>query len=209
MINPRWDEIFRSREWGMEPALGVILMFTLGYYFCDRANTKVLEIGCGTGANLWWVACEGYPIYGIDGSPIAIEKSRAHLDKVKPGWKGELVIGDFLSLPWPDNYFDAAIDVNAATCNSFEDMKAIFAEVHRVLKPDGIFHSQIFAEGTDPLCIQEGTSAMFVAEGALQELYGEFSTPVIERRDRPHFGHNNAVKEWLITTRKTHEEKAA
>lgn len=202
-INLRWDEIFKARPWGMEPASGVILLFALRYYFSDRPNLKVLDLGCGTGANLWYLACEGYQVYGIDGAPEAIEQTRYNIGQVCPDWKGELVVGDMVSLPWGDNTFDVVIDINAATCNTLDEMRRIYGEAYRVLKPGGMLHSQIFATGTETCCLQPGTDATFVSSGDLMSLYGEFGTPLIEGRSRPFHDKENAVCEWMVTASKT------
>src|SRR5688572_5835230 len=44
-----------------------------------RLNSSALEVGCGPGANLWFLAREGFGIAGIDGSAIAIDAARRRL----------------------------------------------------------------------------------------------------------------------------------
>lgn len=205
-INPEWDAIFQKRQWQLQPAAGVVLLFTNNFYHSNRPTVPVLDLGCGNGANLWWLSCEGYPVYGIDGSPTAIKQAKELLDEVNPGWAGQLRTGDLCELPYPDNSFDAVVDVAASACNPFQDMKRIFAEVERVLRPGGFFHSRIFREGTDPACLQANTMATFVTEPQLKELYGEFFSPAAEAITRPFYHLPTATKEWLITTRKVFDD---
>lgn len=149
MWDSTWEKIFSSRPWGKYPGEDVVRFVARGFYKVDdRSSVKLLEIGCGTGANLWYMAREGFQTYGVDGSQSAIDISRARLDKEVPGWKGGLAVGDMLSLDFPDNYFDGVLDVEAVCCNGFEQSQSIYKEMVRVLKPGGRLYSRCFAKGT-------------------------------------------------------------
>ncbi|MFD1903625.1 methyltransferase domain-containing protein [Paenibacillus rhizoplanae] len=60
-----------------------------------------------------------FSVYGIDGSKTAVEKAKSRLNSEIPGWSGELLIGDIISLPYNDASFDAVIDNEAIATNSF------------------------------------------------------------------------------------------
>ncbi len=105
-----------------------------------RKNIHILELGCGTCANLWVVAREGFNAYGIDISIEAIKLSK----KVVKNWEGsrvELNQGSMTEIPFNDNYFDAVIDVFSAYCLIKADFRLCLKEVSRVLKPGGKFFS--------------------------------------------------------------------
>jgi SAM-dependent methyltransferase len=75
----------------------------------------VLEIGCGTGNNLWFLADAGFTIAGLDIAPTAIAIARERLACLGHT-DVDLRIGDLFSLPWPDEAFDIVIEVfDAAT----------------------------------------------------------------------------------------------
>lgn len=40
-------------------------------------GSRVLDIGCGTGEDAWWLAGQGYSVVGIDESPRMVEAARA------------------------------------------------------------------------------------------------------------------------------------
>jgi 2-polyprenyl-3-methyl-5-hydroxy-6-metoxy-1,4-benzoquinol methylase len=61
---------------------------------------RILDVGCGTGLNATLLSAQGHDVYGIDLSPVAIEKFRAK------GMKGFVANIETGPLPFPDNSFD-------------------------------------------------------------------------------------------------------
>ena len=53
----------------------------------ERQEIKILETGCGSGANIWMLAREGFATYGIDLSPEAIKLAELMLDSYGVGAK--------------------------------------------------------------------------------------------------------------------------
>lgn len=198
-INPAWDDIFTKRGWGMTPGHGVILLMTEKFYHWNRADIKILDLGTGCGANTWYLAAEGYTTYGIDGSPVGLEKTRVNLERLAPGKVVDLRLGDLCDLPYEDGFFEIVFDIASASSNSREDMKRIYQECRRVLRPDGgIIHAQVLADGTDPAVIAPDTNAYLAKFDELQELFEGFSIAVESRR-RPVFSGNQYVVEHLVT----------
>jgi 2-polyprenyl-3-methyl-5-hydroxy-6-metoxy-1,4-benzoquinol methylase len=61
---------------------------------------RILDVGCGTGLNAALLSAQGHDVYGIDLSPIAIEKFRAK------GLKGSVINIETGPIPLPANSFD-------------------------------------------------------------------------------------------------------
>ena len=72
-----------------------------------RKDVKILEVGCGTGSNLWFAAREGFQVAGIDASPSAIAYAQQRF--AADGLTGDLRQGDFTELPHESNSFDLAL----------------------------------------------------------------------------------------------------
>src|SRR5262245_6421301 len=75
----------------------------------DRPKGNALDLGCGTGTNVRYLAEQGWQATGIDFAPNAIAKARRKLK----GLKTTLLVGDVtklenLALPGP---FDLALDM--------------------------------------------------------------------------------------------------
>lgn len=105
-----------------------------------KKELRVLELGCGSGANLWMMAKEGLQVHGIDASPTALKLAKQHLEE-KWGVSAELKQGNFTDLPYDNNYFDAIVDVVSLQHLPLVYAQPALAEVARVLKPGGEFFS--------------------------------------------------------------------
>jgi SAM-dependent methyltransferase len=155
--DPVWETVYRTRAWGQYPGEDVI-RFVKGNFANveDRAQVRLLEVGSGAGANLWFMAREGFCVHGIEGSDTAVRLTCERLDRECAAWReagGEVQTGDFSPLPYPDGYFDAVLDVVAICYSSFEDAQRAYAELSRVTKPGGRLFSRTFARG----CWGEGS----------------------------------------------------
>jgi SAM-dependent methyltransferase len=149
--NRHWEEKFRARAWGKYPPEDIVVFMGRAFRDIDHGSVSVLEIGCGPGANLWFLHREGYRVAGIDGSPTAIALAAGRLAKENAGLNPvppDLRSGDFASLPWPDASFDVAIDNRALYANTLPVIRSALSEVHRVLKPGGRFYSKTWGRAT-------------------------------------------------------------
>lgn len=172
-----WDDIFAGRAWGKYPPEELVRFIARTFRDVEaRKNTRVLEVGCGPGANLWFLAREGFAVSGIDGSSHAIEAAgkRLRSENLTDGKRpADLRVGNFATLPWDDASFDAVIDVGGITSNTTQTIRSVFAEIHRVLKPGGWLFTMVFApETTGALSgkkLEEGTTED-PAEGPLKGL---------------------------------------
>ena len=114
--DPIWDDIFRSKGWGRHPPEHIVRFIARTFSSVrDRSIIRLLEIGCGPGANIWFMAREGFSVCGIDGSATAIHRARQRL--TEEGLTADLRIGDYAQFPWPDSTFDGAIENVSLYCN--------------------------------------------------------------------------------------------
>ena len=116
------------------------------FYARPRRQVRILEIGCGPGANIWYLACERFQTFGIDGSAVAISLARKRLSS--EGLRADLRVGDISELPYRDEYFDAVVDLACLSCNPLKEAETILAEARRVLRPGGKLFSLAFTDKT-------------------------------------------------------------
>jgi ubiquinone/menaquinone biosynthesis C-methylase UbiE len=140
-----WEKIFSERPWGKYPGESLIRFVAQNFYNRNRnrKEIKILEVGFGTGANIWYLAKENFSVFGIEGSETGIRIARQRLRE--EGLEAELVSGDIVQLPYSDNFFDAVIDCECIYCNDLTNTKIIFGEINRVLQPGGKFYSRTFS----------------------------------------------------------------
>ncbi|MBV2181846.1 MAG: class I SAM-dependent methyltransferase [Castellaniella sp.] len=106
----------------------------------ERRLVRILEVGCGSGANLWMLAKEGFDVYGLDASATGLALAQTHLAQ-KWGVGAKLTVGDFTRLPYPDRFFDAVVDVVSLQHLNLQDAAVALSEIARVLKPKAGFFS--------------------------------------------------------------------
>ncbi len=213
--DPTWEQVFRLRDWGKYPPEELI-RFVARHFFSapNRNDVKILELGCGTGANLWFVAREGFDAYGIDGAPTGIAKAERRLSE--DNLRVHLQVGDILSLNefYSPASFDAVVDVACLQHNRGESVRGILDGVLTVLKPQGKVFSMMIARGSygDEGKGIEPDTFVEVAEGPLQgkgfvrftsfdeveQLFGRFSEVKIEYSVRSMNNRQQTYKHWVI-----------
>lgn len=104
-----------------------------------RAAVRILDVGCGSGANLWMLAREGFDAHGLDLSAEGLKVCA----EVLAGWgvAATLRQGSMTALPYADGFFDAVVDCFASNCLDDSQHAAFRAEATRVLRPGGRFFS--------------------------------------------------------------------
>jgi ubiquinone/menaquinone biosynthesis C-methylase UbiE len=100
------------------------------------SDTRVLEVGCGTGYNAVLISKEfGCKVVGVDIAEVSVIKARERAVKEGLSDQVEFQIGDAYSLPFEPGSFDVVI---TEFVSQFLDMQRSLVEFARVLRPGGI-----------------------------------------------------------------------
>lgn len=100
----------------------------------DVTGRRIVDFGCGSGANTVLLANRGATVVGVDISADLIGLARRRLDvSGRPGG-AEFVVGSAHDLPFPDDSIDVVFGI--AILHHL-DLELVSREVHRVLKPGG------------------------------------------------------------------------
>ena len=113
----------------------------------ERKDIKLLEVGCGSGGNLWAIAREGFDTYGVDLAAEGITLCHQMLEAW--GCTATLSTGDMADLPYQSGFFDAVIDVFSSYCLPEKEFARYFDGVARVLKPGGKYFSYTPSKNSD------------------------------------------------------------
>ena len=105
---------------------------------------SVLDVGCGTGENVLYLAELGFAAMGVDGAPTAISKARA---KAKQrGVTAQFEVADALSLSMPNRQFDSVIDTGLFHVFSDEERDRFRDSLARVVRPGGTYFLMCFSD---------------------------------------------------------------
>jgi SAM-dependent methyltransferase len=175
-----WSESFEEQitrgAYNTAPVEAVVR--TVSYYLRDRYRAdalpelRFLEIGCGAGANLVWLAEKGIRVTGVDIAANALRLARANLER--HGFQGrvdELLECGATETPFPDQSFDGIVEACVFQHLARPERLRAFAEVGRLLREGGLFvgymldvgHSIFRKRGSEQLTDDPGT--LVLAEG--------------------------------------------
>lgn len=138
-IDPVWEEKYAAGHAERYP-WDCIVSFVFRNAPRARPHNEIgiLEVGSGTGSNLWFCAREGFRVSGIEGSAAGVAKARERF--AAEGLRGELRVGDFADpLPFADASFDLAFDRCAITCTGFSVAQRLVREIRGTLRLGGKF----------------------------------------------------------------------
>jgi SAM-dependent methyltransferase len=108
-----WDRVYRGNDqlsrWPWSDLVSYV-------YRCAKPSDgfwRVLELGCGAGANIPFFEALGVDYYGIEGSPSIVHLLHGQFPKIKD----RIAVGDFTrTIPF-DGTFDLIVDRSSITHN--------------------------------------------------------------------------------------------
>ncbi len=123
----------------------------------DRSHVTVLEVGCGSGANLWMIAKEGFSAYGVDLSEESLRLCEQMMQKY--GVDAQLSTQDMSQTSFSSSEFNFIVDVFSSYCLPKDLGTKFITEIARLLKPGGKFFSYFPSKRSDAFT-RPGNSAM-------------------------------------------------
>ena len=91
----------------------------------------MLDVGCGTGADLELYSRVGCDVYGVDMSPAMLRAARRRL-----GDRADLCLCSAAQLPFKDKFFDLVLSTYTLHEIAYEDRSSVILEMMRVVKSD-------------------------------------------------------------------------
>ncbi len=105
---------------------------------------QALEIGSGPGHDAVFLIQSGFNVIGIDISPSAVKLTRENASNA--GLFGFFQVGDIRQIPVENHFIDFAYDRGCFHVLPPEDRAQAVAEIHRVLKRNGLFLLRVFSD---------------------------------------------------------------
>ncbi|MFY9484485.1 MAG: class I SAM-dependent methyltransferase [Patescibacteria group bacterium] len=137
-----WDRKYQEGYHAeMKNVASLIRRFFEEHHDEIKPGDKVLEIGCGNGRNLTYMAEQGLNTFGIDISATALKEAKQILkDK---NLDAHLSEASFYKLPFADQSFKAIISNASLHSIPWEGAKKAFSEINRVLQDNGLFFMRV------------------------------------------------------------------
>lgn len=140
-----WEKIHSSRMWGKYPNEELVRFIGKNLFSIPmdkRKDIRILEVGVGQGANIWFLLNEGFDVYGFDISKSAIEKLKNFLKEKnllpEDHEKRFLVVDMREEFPFKLD-FDIIIDSATTLCSTYTEHFKIYENLYKALKNGGIF----------------------------------------------------------------------
>lgn len=100
----------------------------------DVTGLRIVDFGCGSGANSVLLANRGAHVWAVDISEDLIRLGQRRMAASGLPGGAQFIVGSAHDLPFPDNSIDIVFGI--AILHHL-DLKLVSREVHRVLKPGG------------------------------------------------------------------------
>lgn len=136
MVNQNvWDQIFNKdghvfRE--IHPAVpGFVKLLH------ETGGNTVLDLGCGTGRHVVFLAQQGCRVFGFDlaAEGLKLTKEWLNEEKLEAGLHRQNM---YESFPYQDGFFDGAISIQVIHHGRLQQVRQAVGELLRVVKPGGI-----------------------------------------------------------------------
>ena len=98
------------------------------------AGTQVLDVACGSGRHMRWLAQQGYQPLGVDRNPDSLQLAAQWGDTVQAD------LEDGSPLPLPDRQFGGVVVTNYL-------WRALFPQLFASVQPGGVLLYETFADG--------------------------------------------------------------
>lgn len=176
-----------------------VIQFCLRNYPPQIRNlTRVLDLGCGTGANTWFLSREGFLVTATDISPNGIDATKRRLDQSE--LIAQLRVEGANEISDKAESFDLVICVGVLEAVGASVAKEVFEKVSRVLKTGGNAFF-LFASNED---FRIGPATNYNLYGyseteVLSLLPAGFRSVLLDQYVTTYGGGNVKQSDWILT----------
>ena len=159
---PDWDRIFTERgRVFIDPHPDTDRVVKL---IGDADGSRILDLGCGTGRHIVYLARLGFDVYGFDASPKALSMTQEWLnDEDLEATLFEHQMED--PFPYENNFFDTVISIQVIHHNLMKNIRKTINEIERVLRPGGILFVTVPVLHPGPVSEEDDWKLVEVEEG--------------------------------------------
>jgi SAM-dependent methyltransferase len=130
-----WDSVYRSGSHRSTWPWSDLVSLVHRHAAPSNGFKRVLELGCGAGANIPFFVAIGCDYSGIEGSTFAVDDIRKRFHQIAD----RIVVGDFTAAIPFVGAFDLVVDRGSITHNTTRAVEYTLQMLHERLRPGGKF----------------------------------------------------------------------
>lgn len=214
-----WDDLYKQERFKPVYPLDHIIRNVFTQFPRDkdqRKKLRLLDLGCGAGRHVVFLAREGFQAYGTD---LSMEGVLSAQEWLKSENLSAVISQAEMSIqPFPDNYFDGIICVGVIYYNDIFGIKKTISEIHRILKKQGILiiitrttddyrygKGKKIEENTYRLDIddtnEKGMIMHFVDVSEIMNYFKKFDIISLEKTETTFSNRINKNSDWIVVVR--------
>jgi len=204
-----WDQILREKWYSQEEPDPIVIQFAKSLRKKSE-QARVLDLACGAGRHLVYLAGQGFNACGTDFSATGPAMARERLKR--ENLKAHIVKCDIKTLPFIDSCFDAVICIRAIYHQRLSEVQQTISETHRILRRHGVLLVNYLStrtykygkgaqidEGTfvEQEGVERGVVHHFADEQRLRQLFKWFTVIDLQLSEKEVEGNTSSV--WVLT----------
>ncbi|HEG0497562.1 TPA: class I SAM-dependent methyltransferase [Campylobacter jejuni] len=133
MLQEKWHELHADKRHQPHYPSNDLVSFVFRNF---KLGDKILDLGCGAGRHVKFLAENGFKAYGVDYSENGIKATQKLLKTYN--LQADLKVSSADNIPYEDKSFDGLLCYGVLYYNSKEVIEKAAKEIYRVLKQDSI-----------------------------------------------------------------------
>lgn len=129
-----WESLHKNSSFRPKYPSEVVVRYVFRN-FKRNGEEKILDLGCGAGRHVYFMAKENIKVYGVDISSSGIDYTKNVLEN--NGLEGDLKVGSMDNIPYCDETFDGLINYGVLCYCDIKGASKTASEIYRVMKKGG------------------------------------------------------------------------
>ncbi|EAK7319644.1 class I SAM-dependent methyltransferase [Campylobacter jejuni] len=134
----KWHEMHSQKRHQPRYPSSDLVAFVLKNF---KTNDQILDLGCGAGRHVKFLAENGFKAFGVDYSENGIKAAQELLKTYN--LQADLKVSSVDDIPYEDESFDGLLCYGVLYYNSKEVIEKAAKEIYRVLKKDGVAYTVV------------------------------------------------------------------